>query len=177
MATSTHTEVPGGAKPPFPPFQGETFASQLVWLTLSFVILYVLMAKVALPRVGAIMDDRRARMAADLAQAERLKAESDAALAAYEKALADARGRAQALANTTREKQAAEAEDMRKALEAKLNARLVEAEKTITATKQAAMANVQGIATEAAAAIVQRLIGTTPAPDALSSAVAQVLKR
>lgn len=176
MATSTHTEVPGG-KPPFPPFQGETFASQLVWLTLFFVILYVLMAKVALPRVTAILEDRRSRVADDLAQAERLKAESDAALASYEKALADARGRAQALANATREKQAAEAEETRKALEAKLNARLAEAEATIATTKSAAMTNVQSIATEAAGAIVQRLIGTAPAGDALSSAVADVLKR
>jgi F-type H+-transporting ATPase subunit b len=176
MATSTHTEVPGG-KPPFPPFQGETFASQLVWLTLSFVILYVLMAKIALPRVTAIIEDRRSRMADDLAQAERLKAESDAALAAYDKALADARSRAQALASATREKQAAEAEATRKALEAKLNVRLAEAEATITATKTAAMANVQSIATEAAGAIVQRLIGTTPSADALSGAVADVLKR
>jgi F-type H+-transporting ATPase subunit b len=116
-------------------------------------------------------------MADDLAEAERLKAEADAALAAYEKALADARARAQALANATREEQAAEAEKTRKILEAQLNARLAEAEATIAATKQAAMANVQGIATDAAAAIVLRLIGTAPASDALSSAVADVLKR
>src|SRR5688500_15289978 len=107
MATSTHTEVPG-QKGPFPPFQRETFASQLVWLTLTFVLLYVLMARVALPRIGAIMDERRARIADDLAQAERLKGESDAALAAYEKALADARARAQSLANETRERQTAQ---------------------------------------------------------------------
>jgi F-type H+-transporting ATPase subunit b len=176
-STATHTEAPGGAKGPFPPFQGETFASQLVWLTLAFALLYVLMAKVALPRITAILEDRRARMADDLAEAERLKAEADAALAAYEKALADARARAQALANATREKQAAEAEKTRKILEAQLNARLAEAEATIAATKQAAMANVQGIATDAAAAIVLRLIGTAPASDALSSAVADVLKR
>jgi F-type H+-transporting ATPase subunit b len=102
-------------------------------------------------------------VADDLAEAERLKAASDAAVASYEKALADARGRAQALANVTREKQAAEAEETRKALEAELNARLAKAEVKITATKAAAMANVQGIATEAAGAIVQRLVGIAPA--------------
>lgn len=177
MATSTHTEVPGGAKAPFPPFQGETFASQLVWLTLSFVILYVLMAKVALPRITAILEDRQGRVAGDLSQAERLKADADAALAAYEKALADARARAQALAHAAREKQAAEAEQARKRLEAELNARLAEADSIIVAKKQAAMANVQGIAADAAAAIVLRLIGTAPASDAVSSAVSDVLKR
>jgi F-type H+-transporting ATPase subunit b len=122
------------------------------------------------------MEARRARMADDLAEAERLKAESDAALAAYDKALADARARAQSLANETRDKHAAEAEQTRKALEARLNAKLTEAEKTIAATKSAAMANVRGIATEAAAAIVQKLIGTTPSSDKVASAVADVLK-
>src|SRR5919108_403917 len=175
MATSTHSEVPA-QKGPFPPFHSETFASQLVWLTLTFVLLYVLMARVALPRIASIMEARRARMADDLAEAERLKAESDAALAAYDKALADARARAQSLANETRDKHAAEAEQTRKALEARLNAKLTEAEKTIAATKSAAMANVRGIATEAAAAIVQKLIGTTPSSDKVASAVADVLK-
>jgi F-type H+-transporting ATPase subunit b len=175
MATSTHSEVPG-QKGPFPPFQRETFASQLVWLTLAFVLLYVLMARVALPRIGAVIEARRARMADDLAEAERLKAEADAALAAYDKALADARSRAQSLANETRGKQAAEAEQTRKALEAKLNARLAEAEQAIAATKSAAMTNVRGIATEAATAIVQKLIGTAPSSDKVASAVADVLK-
>lgn len=176
MATSTHTEVPG-QKGPFPPFQRETFASQLVWLTLTFVLLYVLMAKVALPRVGSIIETRRARMADDVAEADRLKGESDAALAAYEKALADARTRAQSLASETREKQAAEAAQTRKALEGRLNAKLAEAEKAIAATKSTAMANVRGIAVEAAAAIIQKLIGSTPTDDKIAGAVADVLKR
>jgi F-type H+-transporting ATPase subunit b len=176
MATSSHTEVPG-QKGPFPPFQRETFASQLVWLTLTFVLLYVLMAKVALPRIGAILEKRRVRMADDLAQAERLKEESDAALAAYEKALADARARAQSLANETRQKQAAEAEQSRQALESQLNAKLAEAEKAIAAAKSAAMANVRGIAVDAAAAIIQKLIGSTPGDDKIAGAVADVLKR
>ena len=176
MATSTHTEVPG-QKGPFPPFQSETFASQLVWLTLTFVLLYVLMAKLALPRIGAILEKRRVRMADDLAQAERLKEESDAALAAYEKELADARARAQSLASETRQKQAAEAEQSRRALETRLNAKLAEAEKAIAAAKSSAMANVRGIAVEAAAAIIQKLIGSTPGDDKIAGAVADVLKR
>jgi F-type H+-transporting ATPase subunit b len=176
MATNARTEVPG-QKAPFPPFQSETFASQIVWLALTFVALYVLMAKVALPRIAAIMAERRERIADDLAQAERLKTESDAALASYEKALADARGRAQSLASETREKQAAEAERSRKTLEAKLAAKLVEAETAIAATKTAAMANVRTIATEAAAAIVQKLLGTAPSNDKVAAAVAEVLER
>jgi F-type H+-transporting ATPase subunit b len=178
MATDAHTETPGGGhKGPFPPFQAETFASQLVWLAITFAILYLLAAKVLLPRVGGIIEARRQRIEGDVAEAQRLKAESDAAIAAYEKSLADARARAQVLANETREKQAGAAEENRKALEQRLNAKLAEAEKTIAATKTAAMANVRVIAAETAAAIVERLIGSAPSDQVVTEAVADVLKR
>jgi F-type H+-transporting ATPase subunit b len=176
MATpTTGTQAPGGP-PPFPPFLKETFASQLFWLALCFVLLYVLMAKVALPRVDAILQARRDRIAADLAEAQRHKEESEAALAAYEKALADARNRAQAIANATRDELLKEAEERRKSLERKLDAELAEADKSITATKTAAMANVRGVAVEAAAAIVERLIGAAPAQDIVTRAVDRALK-
>jgi F-type H+-transporting ATPase subunit b len=161
----------------FPPFESQTFASQLIWFTICFVALYLLMSRIALPRIGSILEQRRQSIAGDLAEAQRLKDESDAAIAAHEKALAEARNRAQTLANETRDKQAAEAETYRKSLDAKLNARIADAEKTIAATRSAAMTNVHGIATDAAAAIVQRLIGTTPAGPDVAAAVTDVLKR
>lgn len=177
MATTTaHTEQPAGHKEPFPPFNAQTFASQLFWLVITFAFLYVVMSKVALPRIGAIIDSRRRRIDDDLAEAQKLKAESDAAIAAYEKALADARSRGQAIANEMREKQAAAAEASRKTLEAELNGRLAEAEKSIAATKSAAMANVSTIAKDTASAIVERLIGTAPSPQAVDAAVAGALK-
>ena len=71
--TSAHTEAPGGHKAAFPPFEKETFASQLVWLAITFVLLYVLMARVALPRIGGIFAARAKRIADDLAQAQRLR--------------------------------------------------------------------------------------------------------
>jgi F-type H+-transporting ATPase subunit b len=161
----------------FPPFQSQTFASQLVWLVIAFVLLYVLMAKWALPRVGGILESRQKRIDGDIAEAGALKAQSDEAVAAYEKALADARANAQAIANETRDKQAAAAEARRKTLEDELNAKLADAEKTITATKTAAMGNVRGIAEDATRAIVERLIGTAPGEKAVADAVADALKR
>jgi F-type H+-transporting ATPase subunit b len=98
-------------------------------------------------------------------------------VAAYEKALADARANAQAIANETRDKQAAAAEARRKTLEDELNAKLAHAEKTIAATKTAAMGNVRGIAEDATRAIVERLIGTAPGEKAVADAVADALKR
>ena len=117
MATNSHTEQPSGHKGVFPPFNKTTFASQLFWLVIAFVLLYALMSKLALPRIGAIIESRQKRIADDIADAGKLKIQSDEAIAAYEKALADARARAQAIANETRDKQAATADAMRKKIE------------------------------------------------------------
>ena len=176
MATNSHTEQPSGHKGAFPPFNKTTFASQLFWLVIAFALLYALMAKWVLPRIGAIIENRQKRIADDIADAGKLKVQSDEAIAAYEKALADARARAQTIANETRDKQAAAADATRKKLEAELNAKLADAEKTIAATKQAALANVRGIAIDAAKAIVERLIGTEPNDKTVAAAVSDALK-
>jgi F-type H+-transporting ATPase subunit b len=161
----------------FPPFDAQSFASQLLWFALTFIALYLLMSRVALPRIGSILEERRRHIADDLAQAQGLKGESDAAIAAHEKALNEARSRAQMLANETRQKASAAAEARRREVEAKLNLHIAEAEKTIAAARSAAMTHVRGIAGEAASAIVERLIGTTPASQEVAEAVNAVLKR
>jgi F-type H+-transporting ATPase subunit b len=180
MAEPTHTTSTGhpaeGGHGGFPPFQSETFASQLFWLAIAFVLLYALMAKLALPRVRSIIDARQKHIADDVAEASRLKTQSDTAVAAYEKALADARSRAQAIANETRDQQQAKAGARRKTLEEELNIKLAEAEKAIAATKRAAMSNVRTIAEDATRAIVERLIGRAPNENAVTAAVADVLK-
>jgi F-type H+-transporting ATPase subunit b len=180
MAEPTaHTEVPGGpgGHTAFPPFQRENFASQLIWLTISFVLLYVLMSRIALPRVGGILAARQKRIDDDLAAADDFKAKSEAAHAAYEKALADARARAQSIAAETHNKQAAEAEATNKRLEAELHEKLNAAERSIAATRTAAMGNVGTIAVDTASAIVERLIGTAPADHEVGAAVNEALKR
>jgi F-type H+-transporting ATPase subunit b len=169
----SHSET-GGV---FPPFDTQTFPSQLVALVIAFVLFYALLAKVALPKVGAVIDNRQKRIADDFAEADRLKTESEAAVVAYEKALADARSRAQAIAAKTRQEQAAQAEAARKSLEDKLHGQLAEAEKTIAATKRTAMTNVRAIAQDAAAAIVEQLLGKAPSEQALAEAVTDALKR
>ena len=177
MATTTASTQQPGHKEPFPPFNAETYASQLFWLALCFVFLLVMMSKVALPRIGRIIEEREGAIAGDLAEAERLRGESDAALQGYEKALADARTRAQAIATEMREKQAKEAEASRKALEDQLNAKQAEADKSIAATKTVAMGNIRSIAADTAKAIVERLIGKAPDDNAVQAAVADVVKQ
>ena len=161
----------------FPPFDSQTFPSQLFWLAIAFIALYLLMSRIALPRIGSILEARRKRVEDDLAEAQRFKDGSDAAIAAHEKALAEARGRAQALANETRANAAAAAEARRKEVDAKLHAHIAEAEKTIAEKRAAAMSNVRNIAGEAAGAIVERLTGISPASEEVAQAISQALKR
>src|ERR1700730_14951223 len=156
---TAHNEAEGGHKAPFPPFEKDTFASQLVSLVIAFVALYLIVSRIALPRVGSVIDARQNAIEGDLAAAQKLKDESDAALKAYESELASARSRAQAIGAETREKLNAASEPERKKLEEQLSVKLAEAEKTIAATREAAMSNVRSIASDAAIAIVQRLTG------------------
>jgi F-type H+-transporting ATPase subunit b len=172
-------EVPAGdAHPPasFPPFNTATFPSQLLWLVLTFALLYVLMSKLSLPRIKSILDARHERISTDLSEAQRLKDESDAAQAAYEQALAKARSDAQALAASTRDKLNAESDAQRRALEAELNAKLNTAEQQIAQTKAAALTNVHSIAVDAATTIVEQIVGAAPQSGDVQKAVDDALK-
>ena len=119
--TTAHTEADGGHKASFPPFQKDTFASQLVSLLIAFVALYLIVSRIALPRVGSVLDARQNAIEGDLAEAQKLKDESDSALKAYESELAAARSRAQAIGTETREKLNAASEAERKTLEERLS--------------------------------------------------------
>jgi F-type H+-transporting ATPase subunit b len=173
--TTAHTEADGGHKE-FPPFEKNTFASQLVSLVIAFVALYLIVSKFALPRVGGTIDARQNKIDGDLAEAQKLKDQSDSALKAYESELAAARSRAQAIGAETREKLNAASDAERKTLEEQLSQKLAGAEKTIASTRETAMANVRGIAAEAATAIVQRLTGVAPDGTSVGQAVDASLK-
>jgi F-type H+-transporting ATPase subunit b len=173
---SAHTEAEGGQKAPFPPFQRDTFASQLVSLFIAFVALYLIVSRIALPRVGKTIDDRHDAIEDDLGQAQNLRDESDAALKAYESELAEARNRARSIGAETREKLNTAFEAERKTLEQQLADRLADAEKSIASTREAAMRNVRGIATDAASTIVQRLTGVAPETASVQRAVDASLK-
>jgi F-type H+-transporting ATPase subunit b len=173
--TTAHTEAAAHERA-FPPFQKDTFASQLVSLLIAFVALYLIVSRIALPRVGSVIDERQNKIEGDLADAQKLKDQSDSALKAYENELAAARSRAQAIGAETREKLNAASEAERKTLEDQLSVKLAQAEKTIASTREAAMGNVRGIAADAAAAIVQQLTGVLPDGKSVDSAVAASLK-
>ena len=176
MADNTHTTAEvqhegahGGA---FPPFDSATFPSQILWLAITFGLFYVLMSKVVLPRIGGILEARHDKIARDLEEANRLKAESEAAGAAYEKSLAEARGKAQAIASQTRSELTAAIDAKRHEAEAGLSAKITAAEAQIAGIKATALAEVDGIATETAEALVVTLTGESVAPADVAAAIA-----
>jgi F-type H+-transporting ATPase subunit b len=158
----------------FPPFDPATYGSQLLWLAVTFGFLYWFLSKVALPRLGGIIEERDNRVAADLAAAGKLSEESNAALAAYEQALAEARQRAQGIAGEARNRSKAETDAERARLEAQVNARMTEAEARIADVKGRALAEVDTIARDATAALVETLIGPRASPAEISAAVSAV---
>src|SRR5690606_928857 len=170
--TSAQTEAHADA---FPPFDPATFGNQLLWLALTFAFLYFLMSRVALPRIGGILESRRARIEGDLREADRLRIETERAAEAYEQALAEARANAHAIAEETRQGIRADIEGKRAKVEAELAEKVAAAEARIAETKTAALANVDDIAAETAAALVGQLAGQVSEAEA-REAVARVAK-
>lgn len=177
-ATHATTGAPDAAhKAAFPPFESHSFGPQLIWFAIAFGLLYYLMSKVALPKVGAILQDRQQRIANDLGEAQALRTQSEEAEAAFQRSLAEARDRSKGIAQETRDKLSAETDETRKALEADLAGKVAAAEATIRSRTEDAMSNVRSIASGAATAIVERLIGRTPPQASVDAALDRTLSR
>lgn len=168
---TTGTEAAGGTGGSFPPFNPNTFAPQLVWLALTFGVLYLVLSRKALPRIADVLEERANRIKRDLDAADRLKAETDKALASYDQALADAKGNAGSIAKETRAKLAADIERQKAAVDAQMNIKIADAETRIAATKTKALASVSEIAASTADAIVERLIGHIASADDVKRAL------
>ena len=157
--THAGTAVPAEEHGTFPPFDPATFPSQLLWLAITFGLFYLFLKKVVMPRVAGIIDVRNDRITQDLDHAARLKGEADAAVAAYEQELAEAKAKANAIGQQASDAAKAEAEAARKKVEAALDKKLGEAEARISSIKAKAMKEVGTIAEETASAIVEALVG------------------
>ena len=160
-------ETTGG----FPPLEPEFFASQILWLLITFGVLYLVMSKILVPRLAGIIEGRRDRIALDLDAAERMRADADAAQAAYEQDLAEARERSHKIAQEARDTARAEADAERKSSEAALDRRLDEAQTRIAEIKAKALADVDAIAEETTTAIVSTLAGLSVSREDVVTAV------
>lgn len=163
---NTETGVPhdAGHTKAFPPLDPANFSPQIIWLAITFALLYALLSRVALPRIGEVIEERRDRIQRDIDAAEAMKAETEKALKDYEQALADARVNASGIARETREKLAAETDKKRHAMEQQVAAKIADAEARIATMKAGALASVGEIAADTASAIVGKLIGETVSP-------------
>lgn len=172
LQTGTHA-AGTHEKASFPPFDPSTFSAQLIWLAITFGFLYYVMSRIALPRIGEVLEERRDRIQRDLDEAERLKTETEKALATYEASLAAARGRAQSIAKENRDRLNAEVDGERSRVEQSIAGKLAEAESRIAATKTRALEQVHQIAADTAGAVVERLIGESVTGEEVQRALSQ----
>ena len=157
-----------------PQLDPDTFSPQLIWLAITFIGLYFVMARIALPRIGNAIEHRRDRIANDLDQAQALKEATDRAIAAYEQRLAEARSNAHAMSQATRQKLREEVDAERARIDAEIGAKVTSAEQRIAKVKAAALQDVQAVAADLAGDIVDRLIGARVSGAQTASAVEQV---
>jgi F-type H+-transporting ATPase subunit b len=157
-----------------PQLDTSTWPPQLIWLAIAFLLLFLVMRFVALPRVGGVIESRQKRVSDDLETAQRFRLETEKAIADYEAALAAARAKGNAIAQEERAALNAEADRERAKVEAELNMETAKAEKKIADLKAKAMADVEKVAADIAAEIVAELAGIqTVKPDVSKAAVSK----
>jgi F-type H+-transporting ATPase subunit b len=155
-----------------PQLDTSTYPSQLLWLVIVFGALYLLLSKVLLPKIANALETRQSRIAADLAQAEQLNDDARKASEAYDAALADARAKANAIAQENRAEVLKELEAEQSKVDAQLADKLATAEKQIASTREKAMGEVENIAGQLVDDVVQELTGSKPSAAAVKSAIA-----
>jgi len=147
------------------------FSPQIIWLVITFAALYFVMWKVALPRIGDVLEERQERISDDRDKAEGLRGEADEAIQAYETALTNARAEAHETAQKTREELNAVAESKRAEVEARLATESGVADERIAAARAEALGHIRTVASDTAKSITSRLIGLDASEAALQSAV------
>jgi F-type H+-transporting ATPase subunit b len=172
FATSVAAEAEGGGT--LPQLQPDTYLSQLFWLLITFSVLYFLCARIFLPRIGGIIEERRNRIADDFDQAADFKRQAEEAEVAYKQSLSDAKARAAQIASETRARLDAEIAEMQAETDERLEADIAAAEQRIQATASAAANAIREAAAETTKALVSALIDETPSDDTVEQALNRV---
>lgn len=173
-AAEAGAEHGGGAK--MPQLDFSTYSSQVFWLIITFAVLFILMWKVAIPRVGEVIEAREQKIRADLERAEQLRAEIATTEAAVEEALANARSEAQDVVRKAMDKIAADHAKKQAKLDEELAAKVIEAENSINDARKEALASVREVAQDVASASVEKLTGKAATAKEISSALDAVTK-
>ena len=158
-----------------PQLDMSTWPPQLFWLAVTFLALYFVISRVAIPRTGGVIALRKSTIDGDLAKAKNLKDETENAVRSYEAALADAKAKAHAIALENRNKLNAEIEAERAKLDAALGAKIETAEKKVAASRDKALEDISAMAAEIAGDIVTQLTGAKVTKAEAIAAVSKTL--
>lgn len=137
-----------------PQLEFSTFPNQIFWLVVAMVVLYLILSRVALPRIGSVLAERAGTIANDLAAAETLKQQAAEAEAAYTKALEDARAAAAQVVAGARAEIQADLDAAIARADAEIAARAAESEGRLAEIRAQATEAVAEVARDAAAEIV-----------------------
>jgi F-type H+-transporting ATPase subunit b len=159
-----------------PQLEFADYAPQIVWLAISFTILYLILSRIALPRIASVLDERERQVQSDLERAEKLKSEAEEALAAYERTMSEARATAQTELRKAAQAVAAEVSAQEKALGSRLAEQSAAAERSIAGARQAALADLRQMAGDIAGSLAGKLAGVQVPDSELHAAVAEVMK-
>jgi len=159
-----------------PQLDTSAWPPQLIWLAITFIALYLILVRQAIPRIGGVIQERRNAIETDLGAAQRLRSESEQAVAAYEKELAEARARAHVLAQENRDRLTAETERERSKTEGELGGKIAAAEKEVQRMRDQALASAEELATEIASDIVSQLAGVLVTKADAERALARVAR-
>src|SRR5262245_51089476 len=170
-ATIEGTEKAGQPEGGLPQLKPEHFAGQIFWLAIAFGLLFILLSRVTLPKISGTLAARKSHIDGDLGAAEAAKKNASNALAEYEAALAQARGRALSLADENRKRIMTELEAKKRAADADAHSAMGKAETRIAAERTRAEANIRSASAEAAASIVERLLGVPISAEEAAKAV------
>lgn len=171
-ATAAAAAAAGGGSGGLPQFDPTWWPGEMVWMLAIFLVMFILFARVFVPKVGGTMADREDRISGDIGAARRLKDEANAQAAAAAAETAQARAAAQKLALDAKAKAHADAAHREALEEAKLAETLAKAETQIVATRDQAMTHVRDIAADTAATIVEKLTGAAASSDEIRAAAA-----
>ncbi len=172
LAAETAAEGHSG----LPQLNPESFVSQAFWLIVIFFVLYVIMARIALPRIGTVIDARRHKISDDLAMATAAKDQAASVIAAYESELAKARAKAQGALQAATERAQVHDRNRQQHLADSLARDVALAEASILTAKKDAMAGLRQVATDITSSITQRLTGEKPDAAAVTAAIDAVSK-
>ena len=157
-----------------PQFDPAPWPGEIIWALVIFLVLYVLISRVFVPRVAGTIGMREDRISGDIGDARRARDAAQAQLDAAAAELAAARSRAQKLAKDAQAEAKTEVAEARAAEEARLGERLAEAESRILAARGEALGHVRTIAVEAAEAMVARLSGVPANRAEIEAALSQI---